>query len=125
MTIENNLKFKDSHEWIIIGDDGILTVGISNYAQESLGDIVYLELPSVGKIVNANETAAVIESVKAASDIYAPASGEIIEINHELAGTPEIINTAPYKSWLFKIRPSNISEFDDFLTSEQYHSSVK
>lgn len=120
MTTPNNLSYKESHEWIEIEEDGILKVGITHFAQEALGDIVFIELPSIGKKVNLNDATAVIESVKAASDIYAPASGEIVAVNDVITTAPEIINSEPYKSWLFKIKPSDESNFSSFLSAEQY-----
>jgi len=122
MKTPNNLKYKESHEWVEVEDEGILKVGITHFAQEALGDIVFIELPPIGKKVNVNDSTAVIESVKAASDIYAPASGEIIAVNNSITTAPEIINSEPYKSWLFKIKPSDESNFYNFLSAEQYQN---
>jgi glycine cleavage system H protein len=114
------LKYASSHEWARLDGD-IVTVGISDHAQEALGDLVYVELPSVGDSVQAGDEAGVVESVKAASDIYAPVSGEIIEINEALADTPEIVNSAPYtEGWLYRIRISDVSELDKLLSADEY-----
>src|SRR6202012_3793175 len=107
MTIPAELKYTESHEWVRLESDGSVTIGITDHAQEALGDIVFLELPEAGKAVSAGDAIAVIESVKAASDIYAPLSGEIVEANTALAGTPDQINSEPYGSWLFKLKPSD------------------
>jgi glycine cleavage system H protein len=114
------LKYASSHEWARLDGD-IVTVGISDHAQEALGDLVYVELPSVGDSVQAGDEAGVVESVKAASDIYAPVSGEIIEINEALADTPEVVNSAPYtEGWLYRIRISDVSELDKLLSADEY-----
>lgn len=119
--IPAELKYVASHEWIRYEGDGIVTVGITDYAQESLGDVVFVELPEVGTEVNKDDSIAVVESVKAASDIYAPVSGEIIEINEELADEPEKTNAEPYDgAWFFKVKLSEESELEDLLTAEEY-----
>jgi glycine cleavage system H protein len=116
-----NLKYAESHEWALLGDDGIVTVGISDFAQHSLGDVVYVELPDVGREVEQKEQIAVVESVKAASDIYAPVSGTVVAINNALADSPEIINESPYeKGWFFKIRIVDKSELDNLLNADDY-----
>ena len=106
MSIPADLKYTESHEWVRTESDGSLTIGITDHAQEALGDIVFVELPALGKTVAAGDSIAVIESVKAASDIYAPVAGEIVGINDTLAATPDQINGTPYESWLFKIKPA-------------------
>ena len=117
---EKNLKFLDSHEWAR-DDDGVVTVGISNHAQELLGDIVYVELPQIGSSVSQKDGVAIVESVKAASDVYSPLTGEIVEINEKLSDNPEIINSSPYEDgWLFKVKPQNIDELDEMLDSDAY-----
>lgn len=117
---EKNLKFLDSHEWAR-DDDGIVTVGISNHAQELLGDIVYVELPQIGSSVSQKDGVAIVESVKAASDVYSPLTGEIVEINEKLSDNPEIINSSPYEDgWFFKVKPQNINELDEMLDSDAY-----
>ena len=113
-------KYTKDHEWVSI-DNGIATVGISNHAQESLGDIVFIELPSVGKSVNAKEEICVVESVKAASDIYAPIDGEIMEVNSSLEGDAAIINQdAENAGWIFKMKVSNPSQYDELMTEDDY-----
>ena len=117
---EKNLKFVDSHEWAR-DDDGVVTVGISNHAQELLGDIVYVELPQIGSSVSQKDGVAIVESVKAASDVYSPLTGEIVEINEKLSDNPEIINSSPYEDgWFFKVKPQNINELDEMLDSDAY-----
>ena len=119
--IPNNLKFLDSHEWARLEDDGTVTVGISDHAQELLGDIVFVELPDIGKNIAKKADIAVVESVKAASDVYSPVSGEITEINEVLNDNPEIINASPYdEGWFFKIKPQDIGELANLLDSEAY-----
>ena len=103
--IPADLKYVASHEWLKLEDDGIITVGITDHAQDLLGDVVFVELPEVGRTVSADEEIAVVESVKAASDVYAPIAGEIVEINDELVDSPELANEDPYgKAWFFKIK---------------------
>jgi len=119
--IPGDLKFLSSHEWARIEDDGTVTVGISDHAQDLLGDIVFVELPEVGKTVAAEGEAAIVESVKAASDVYSPLSGEIIAVNDLLEANPEIINDSPYdEGWFFKIKPDNLDELADLLDAESY-----
>jgi len=124
MSVPQNLHYATSHEWCILNQDGSYSVGITHHAQEALGDIVFIELPKVGQIVHAKLNCAVVESVKAASDIHAPISGEIISINDSLIKAPEIINTDPYGSWFFKIQPTNSNELNDLLDSSAYAASV-
>ncbi|WP_087690988.1 MULTISPECIES: glycine cleavage system protein GcvH [unclassified Pandoraea] len=116
----DNLKYAESHEWARLEADGTVTIGITDHAQEALGDVVFIELPDTGRTVKAQEQVAVVESVKAASDIYAPIGGEIIETNSEVAGSPEQVNTDPYGNWLFRIKPSDVKELDGLLSAEQY-----
>ena len=119
--IPGDLKFLSSHEWARIEDDGTVTVGISDHAQDLLGDIVFVELPEVGKTVAAEGEAAIVESVKAASDVYSPLSGEITAVNDSLEASPEIINDSPYDDgWFFKIKPDNLDELADLLDAESY-----
>ena len=118
---EKNLKFLDSHEWAR-DDDGVVTVGISNHAQELLGDIVYVELPQIGSSVSQKDGVAIVESVKAASDVYSPLTGEIVEINEKLSDNPEIINSSPYEDgWFFRVKPQNINELDEMLDLSLIH----
>jgi glycine cleavage system H protein len=115
-----NLKYASSHEWALLDGD-VVTVGISDHAQDALGDLVYVELPNVGDTVSQGDEAGVVESVKAASDIYAPVSGEIIEINEALVDSPEIVNSEPYEGgWLYKIRVSDVAELDALMSAEEY-----
>ena len=119
--ISDNLKFLDSHEWARVEDDGSVTVGISDHAQDLLGDIVFVELPELGSTFNQGEEVAVIESVKAASEVYCPVGGEILEVNYDLEDSPEIINSSPYgKGWFFKIKPLDITELDNLISLEEY-----
>lgn len=115
------LKYVTSHEWVSIDDDGIATVGISDHAQDALGDIVFVELPEVGTEVSVKDEVAVVESVKAASDIYSPLSGEIIDINESLLDSPEVVNASPYENgWFYKIKPKHETELDDLMDAEAY-----
>jgi glycine cleavage system H protein len=120
------LSYMESHEWVRDEGDGIVAVGITDYAQDSLGDVVYVELPEIGDELAADDEAGVVESVKAASDIYAPVSGEVVEINEELEDTPEIINESPYgDGWFFKIKMADPSELTRLLSAEDYIDSLE
>jgi glycine cleavage system H protein len=119
--IPGDLKFLSSHEWARVESDGTITIGISDHAQDLLGDIVFVELPEVGQALDAEADVAIVESVKAASDLYSPLSGEVIEINSLLEDQPEIINSSPYEDgWFFKLTPSDMSELDNLLSPEDY-----
>ena len=119
--IPDNYRFLSSHEWARMDDNGVVTVGISDYAQDQLGDIVFVELPEVGSEVNQGDEVAVVESIKAASEIYTPVGGEIIDVNQTLEGTPEIVNSSAFeKGWFFKIKSTDISEIENLLSPEQY-----
>jgi glycine cleavage system H protein len=107
MKTQDTFKFAESHEWASIEDDGLVWVGISNHAQESLGDVMFFQAPKVGQQVKQGEAIAVIESVKAASDIHAPISGEIVALNDSMDSSPELVNENPYAVWLFKIKPAS------------------
>jgi glycine cleavage system H protein len=124
MNTPTHLKYAASHEWSRPEADGTVTVGITDHAQEALGDIVFLELPAVGRVVKAREECAVIESVKAASDIYAPVSGEIVAINQAVVDAPESINSAPYDNWLFRIKPARPDELDALLDADGYNATL-
>jgi glycine cleavage system H protein len=124
MNTPANLKFAASHEWVNTEADGTLTIGISDHAQEALGDVVFLELPAVGRVVKAGESVAVIESVKAASDIYAPISGEVIAINDAAVDAPESVNADAYAVWLFKIKPSDTAELGQLLDAAAYDATL-
>lgn len=117
----NDLKYASSHEWARVEEDGTVVVGISDHAQNALGDVVYVELPEVGSVLAAGDEAGVVESVKAASDIYAPLSGEVVEINEVLEETPETINGDPYHDgWFFRLKPSDLSELENLLDADGY-----
>jgi glycine cleavage system H protein len=119
-----DLKYTKSHEWVR-RDGATATIGITDHAQHELTDVVFVELPAVGRKLNAGESCAVVESVKTASDIYAPVSGEVIAVNVELAGHPELVNTAPYDAgWFFKIRLSQPADVDGLLTPESYTNQI-
>ena len=124
--MDNTLKFADSHEWVKDNGDGTVTIGISEHAQEMLGDVVFVDLPETEDEVEAGESFSLVESVKAASDIYAPISGEIVEINEELEDSPELINEEPYEGgWIVKVKLSDPSELDDLKDAEEYLSSIE
>ncbi|KQN64650.1 glycine cleavage system protein GcvH [Erwinia sp. E602] len=123
--VPSELKYCESHEWVRKDADGIYTVGITEHAQELLGDMVFVELPEVGNVYGKDDECAVAESVKAASDIYAPIGGEIIAINDVLQTSPELINSEPYgDGWLFRIKASNEAELATLLSAEAYSSSI-
>lgn len=119
------LRYTKSHEWVRMRDDGTADVGITDHAQEQLGDLVYVELPETGDTVSAGDDCAVVESVKAASDVYAPVAGEIVAVNENLADSPETVNQSPYdEGWLFRIRPADAGEVEALLDAEGYRESV-
>jgi len=126
MNSQDTFKFAETHEWADQEDDGFVWVGISNHAQEALGDVMFFQAPKIGQQVKQGEAIAVIESVKAASDIHAPVSGEIVALNEELDASPELVNEKPYSIWLFKIKPTSDeslkSELNLLLSLEKYNS---
>ena len=122
--IPADLRFAESHEWARVEADGTVTVGISDHAQEALGDVVFVELTEVGKVFAAQDQAGVVESVKAASDIYAPIGGEVIAVNEELGGSPELLNSDPYGAWIFKIKPTDAAELDKLLDAGAYKAAI-
>ncbi|EIK94498.1 glycine cleavage system protein H [Pseudomonas sp. M47T1] len=122
--IPADLRFAESHEWARLEADGTLTVGISDHAQEALGDVVFVELTEVGNVFAAGDAAGVVESVKAASDIYSPVSGEVIAVNDALDGSPELLNTEPYSAWIFKLKPSDTAELDKLLDAAGYKAAI-
>lgn len=124
--IPAELKYLDSHEWVRLESDGSITVGISDHAQGALGDLVFVETPEVGKALTKGGAAAVVESVKAASDVYSPVSGEVIAVNEALAASPELVNQDPYGAgWLFKLKPSNAGgELAQMLDAGAYQKVV-
>lgn len=120
MNIPTDLKYTESHEWVRLETDGLLTVGITEYAQDALGDIVFVELPQVGKTLTAGQDAAVVESVKAASDIYAPVAGTVVAVNQPTADAPDSINQDAYGAWLFKLKPADASAINGLLDADAY-----
>ncbi|EIU6819027.1 glycine cleavage system protein GcvH [Vibrio parahaemolyticus] len=124
--MDKTLKFTDSHEWVRDNGDGTVTIGISEHAQEMLGDVVFVDLPDVEDEVEAGESFSLVESVKAASDIYSPVTGEVVEINEELEDSPELINEEPYEGgWIVKVKLSDPSELGDLKDAEEYLSSIE
>lgn len=124
--IPNDLRYAASHEWVRPEGDGVYTVGISEHAQDLLGDMVFVELPDVGDEVNAGDDVAVAESVKAASDVYTPITGEVVAVNEELEDSPELVNSDPYgDGWMFKIKASDASEFEGLLDAEGYENTLE
>jgi glycine cleavage system H protein len=124
MNLPADLRYTASHEWIRQEPDGTLTVGITDHAQSALGDLVYLELPKTGRNVKAGEAIAVVESVKAASDVYAPLAGEIVASNDAIVGTPESVNADAYGAWLFKLKPADAGEFAKLLDAAAYEKTI-
>jgi len=122
--IPADLKYTKSHEWIRVEADGTLTIGVTDHAQEALGDVVFLELPEAGREVAAGDACAVIESVKAASDIYAPVAGEIIANNQDAVDAPESVNTDAYATWLFKIKPANAGDVAALMDAAAYAAEI-
>jgi glycine cleavage system H protein len=119
--IPENYKFLSSHEWAKLEEDGKVTVGISDYAQDQLGDIVFVELPEIDSEVNQGDEAAVVESVKAASEVYSPVSGKVVDVNSSLEDSPETVNLSAFEEgWFFKIEVTDISELENLLSPEQY-----
>ncbi|MFC5694317.1 glycine cleavage system protein GcvH [Pseudomonas sp. GCM10022186] len=122
--IPAELRYAPSHEWARLEADGTVTVGITDHAQEALGDVVFVELPEVGKTLAAGQEAGVVESVKAASDIYAPIGGEVIAVNDALSDAPESVNSDPYGSWFFKLKPNDAGELDKLLDAAAYKAAA-
>jgi glycine cleavage system H protein len=122
--IPAELRFAESHEWARLEADGTVTVGISDHAQEALGDVVFVELTEVGNKFAAEDQAGVVESVKAASDIYSPIAGEVIAINEELSGSPELLNSDPYGAWIFKLKPDNAADLEKLLDAAAYKAAI-
>lgn len=122
--IPAELRYTTSHEWVRVEADGTLTVGVTNHAQQALGDVVFLELPEAGRVVEAGESVAVIESVKAASDIYAPVAGEVIANNEEAVNAPEGVNQDAYGAWLFKIKPADANAVNGLLDAAGYENAI-
>ena len=125
MNIPADLRYTQSHEWVRRENDGSLTVGITDHAQEMLGDLVYIELPETGKTFAAQAQIAVVESVKAASDIYAPVSGIVTEVNQAVADAPESVNQDAYAAWLFRMKPTNAGDIDSLLDAAGYQQTIE
>jgi len=124
--VPSELKYVSSHEWIRDEGDGVVTVGITDYAQESLGDVVFVETPDIGAELAAGDDAGVVESVKAASDIYAPLSGTVLEVNEDLEDAPENVNNDPYgDGWFFKMKLSDLAELEDLLSADEYQEQCE
>lgn len=124
MDAPKHLKYATTHEWAALQDDGSVQVGISDFAQEQLGDLVYLQLPEVGAKLVAGEACAVVESVKTASDLHSPITGEVTAVNQSLADAPEQVNDNPFTTWLFCIKPHKPQQLDDLLSAAQYQSTL-
>ncbi|EKD7161913.1 glycine cleavage system protein GcvH [Vibrio vulnificus] len=124
--MDKTLKFTESHEWVRDNGDGTVTIGISEHAQEMLGDVVFVELPELEAEIEAGESFSLVESVKAASDIYAPVTGEVVEVNEELSDSPELINEEPYEGgWIVKVKLSDPSELDNLKDADEYLNSIE
>ncbi len=123
--VPTELKYTRSHEWLRRNEDGTVTVGITDHAQEQLGDMVYVEIPEVGQALAANDACAVVESVKAASDVYAPVDGEVVEVNDSLTDNPEAVNQDAFgKGWIMKLKPSDAAQIDTLLDAAGYEAFV-
>ena len=121
-TIPADLRYASTHEWAHLESDGTVTVGITDHAQEALGDVVFIELPAINSTLTAGAAIAVVESVKAASDIHAPISGTVIAVNEGLTEAPEGVNTHPYQSWFYRLQPSNLDELQQLLDADGYQA---
>ena len=124
MTIPSDLKYTKSHEWVRVEADGTVSIGITHHAQDLLGDMVYVETPSIGRQVVAGEECAVVESVKAASDVYAPLAGEVVAVNQAVSDAPEKINQDAYGAWMFKLKPANAADVNGLLDAAAYQQVV-
>jgi len=123
--VPSNLRYTKDHEWVKVEGDGTVTVGITDYAQAALGDVTFIDLPKVGRQLEANDVFGTVESVKAASDLYSPVGGEVIAINSSLNDTPDLVNREPYeKAWMIRIKLKNPTELDKLLDSSNYQSSL-
>ncbi|MGR9088498.1 MAG: glycine cleavage system protein GcvH [Gammaproteobacteria bacterium] len=123
--LPNNLKYAPTHEWAQLEDGNVIRVGITDFAQDQLGDLVFIDLPKTGRKVKAQEQCAVIESVKTASDIYSPVSGEITAVNEVLVNAPEMVNDDPYQAWLFCVKTDDLSELDQLMDAAGYQSMIE
>jgi glycine cleavage system H protein len=125
MSIPTQLKYTKSHEWGKTDSDGTITVGITQHAQELLGDMVFVELPKIGRTLAQKEECVVVESVKAAADVYSPVAGEVVAVNSELESSPEKINQDPYQAWLFKLKPANAADLAGLLDAQGYEKALE
>jgi glycine cleavage system H protein len=125
MSIPADLKYTPSHEWVRVEADGTLTVGITHHAQDLLGDMVFIENPAAGRTLAKGEECAVVESVKAASDVYAPVAGEVIAANADVEASPESVNQDAYAAWMFKVKPANPADVNDLLDAAAYQKLVE
>ena len=125
MSIPKDLKYTKSHEWVRLEDDGTATIGITQHAQELLGDMVFVETPAVGRQLKQGDECAVVESVKAAADVYAPITGEVTAANQELTSAPEKINQDAYAAWLFRLKPANTADLEKLLDSAGYQKLLE
>jgi glycine cleavage system H protein len=125
MNIPADLKYTPSHEWVRVEADGTLSVGITHHAQDLLGDMVFIETPAAGRKLAKGEECAVVESVKAASDVYAPVAGEVVGANNEVEASPELVNKDAYAAWMFKVKPANPGDVDDLLDAAAYQKLVE
>ena len=123
--MSNQLKYARTHEWVTIGEDSIATIGISDFAQDQLGDIVFLELPEPGSELKAGQPCATVESVKTASDIHSPVTGVVTELNNTAIDEPDTVNESAYETWLFKVKATDLSELENLLSVESYHALIK
>lgn len=124
--VPGDLRYSKSHEWVRVNEDGTVTTGISDHAQEQLGDLVFVELPEIDHEVEAEEACAVVESVKAASDVYAPIAGTVVETNEDLADAPEAVNQDPYGAgWLMRLQPSSVDDVDRLMSPEEYQEFIE
>lgn len=124
MNIPAELKYTTSHEWVRVEADGNIAVGITEFAQDALGDIVFVDLPKVGQALTAGKDCAVIESVKAAGDIYAPVTGEVVAVNEAVVDAPESVNADAFSAWLFKIKPANAADVDALMDAQAYAKNI-
>jgi glycine cleavage system H protein len=121
----SDMKFVDTHEWVRLEADGVVSVGITNHAQELLGDLVYVELPAVGTSIATGDTIGVVESVKAASDLYSPVAGVVVEVNDEVVADPTLANTEPHAAgWLFKVKLADVAELDGLMSADKYKALI-
>jgi glycine cleavage system H protein len=124
MSLPSDLRYTKTHEWVRVEADGTVTVGITDYAQDALGDMVYVQTPETGRSFQREQECAVVESVKAASDIYAPVSGTVVAKNEALDSAPQLVNEAPYTAWMFKLKPDDPKQFEQLLTAQQYQQVI-